>query len=76
MKIIVDTNLCESNGVCEGLAPELFRLDDAGRLDVQAAGDLTSEQCERAARAVQYCPKGALRLVEGSPTDRPERTQP
>jgi ferredoxin len=76
MKIIVDAMLCEANGVCEGIAPELFRLDDAGRLQIDAAGPLTPEQRARVDRAVRCCPKGALRLVGNGPTDPPERTQP
>lgn len=77
MKIIVDANLCEGNGVCEGLAPEFFRLDDGGRLQVHAADAPTSEQRARVARAVRYCPKSALRLVEDDgPPDPLERTHP
>ena len=75
MKIIVDATLCEGNGVCEAIAPELFRLDDAGQLRVDSTGPVTAEQRTRAAKAVRCCPKGALRLVDGR-TDPPERTQP
>ena len=28
MRVVVDYDLCESNGICEGLAPEVFRVDD------------------------------------------------
>ena len=28
MKIKVDFDLCETNGLCEGIAPEVFELDD------------------------------------------------
>lgn len=75
MKIIVDTDLCEGNGVCEGLAPELFRVDDSGQLHVHA--DPAPELRDRAARAVRYCPRNALRLVEDErPTNQPERSLP
>ncbi|WP_437585644.1 ferredoxin [Sorangium sp. So ce1000] len=77
MKIILDDNLCEGNGVCESIAPELFRFDDGGRLHVHVVDAPTPEHRARAAQAVRYCPKGALRLVEdGDPTHQPERTQP
>ena len=33
MKIKVDFDLCESNGLCEGFAPEVFELDDADYQD-------------------------------------------
>lgn len=75
MKIIVDTDLCEGNGVCEGLAPELFRVDDSGQLHVDA--NPAPELRDRAARAVRYCPRSALRLVEDErPTNQPERSLP
>ena len=33
MRVILDRDLCESNGVCEGLAPEVFRINDDDELD-------------------------------------------
>jgi ferredoxin len=30
MKVKVDFGLCESNGVCIGIIPEVFELDDNG----------------------------------------------
>ena len=34
MRVIVDRDLCESNGVCEGLVPEVFRINDDDELDI------------------------------------------
>lgn len=76
MKIIVDIDLCEGNGVCEGLAPELFRVDDSGQLHIRATAAPTSELRDRAARAVRYCPRNALRIEDERPTNPPERSQP
>jgi ferredoxin len=31
MRVIVDPDLCEGNGVCEHIAPEMFRVGDRRR---------------------------------------------
>lgn len=59
MEVSVDTRLCEANGVCVGIAPGVFALDDEEMLRIQQpAAD--SAEIERVAKAVQLCPKGAL----------------
>ncbi|UDY22299.1 ferredoxin [Nocardioides sp. Kera G14] len=62
-KVRVDWDLCESNGVCEALAPEMFELDDDDMLQVS---DPTVTDANRSSveRAVASCPKSALRIVE------------
>ena len=35
MKVKVDFDLCESNALCEALAPEVFELDDDDYLQVK-----------------------------------------
>ena len=35
MRVIVDRDLCEGQGFCEQLAPEVFQLDDAGVLHLR-----------------------------------------
>ena len=32
MKVVVDFDLCQSNGICQGLAPEVFEVRDDGYL--------------------------------------------
>ncbi len=61
-KVTVDWDLCESNGLCEALVPEMFELDDDDLLHVS---DPTVTDANRAAveRAVSSCPKAALRIV-------------
>ncbi|MBV8236128.1 MAG: ferredoxin, partial [Acidimicrobiia bacterium] len=34
MRVVVDRDLCESNGVCEGLVPSVFRINDDDELDI------------------------------------------
>ncbi|MEU6131243.1 ferredoxin [Saccharopolyspora sp. NPDC047091] len=58
MEIGVRPELCEANGVCAGLAPEVFELDDDERLHVHRP--VPVEQVELVSKAVQLCPKGAL----------------
>jgi ferredoxin len=63
MKVTVDHDLCEANGICAGLAPEVFDLDDDDQLHIllpQVPARLT----DATRRAVGSCPKNALRLEE------------
>jgi ferredoxin len=62
-RIVVDRELCESNGVCVKTAPDMFVIDDDDklRLLVERPSD---EQMEKARAAVRRCPKRALSLVE------------
>jgi ferredoxin len=62
MRLIVDPDLCEGNGVCEKLAPEIFRLgdDDQARVLVDHPPDSASGKVEQ---AIRRCPRQAIRLV-------------
>lgn len=62
MKILVDYDLCESNGVCVKIAPDVFRLDENDEL--QHNESPPAEQHEKVKKAVMRCPRGALRLEE------------
>lgn len=63
MKVKADFDLCESNGLCEAFAPEMFQLDDDDFL--QILDDEVTPANEAAARqAVSACPKAALKIVE------------
>jgi ferredoxin len=59
----VDAGACEANGVCAGLVPEVFELDDDDSLHV-LAGDVPAELVATVQLAVRSCPKAALRLTE------------
>lgn len=63
MKIVVNWSLCEGNGNCEGVAPELFELDDDDQLQVL---DETPPEALRAKAeaAVRACPKNALSIED------------
>ena len=60
MRVIVDRDLCEANGVCAGLVPEVFRLDDDDELHI-TEGEVPPELAAQVRHAVQSCPKTALR---------------
>lgn len=59
MKVSVDFDLCDSNAVCCGLAPELFEIRDDGYLEIldENPPETMRSQAEDAA---QCCPKGAI----------------
>ena len=63
MKVVVDRAACEANGVCESIAPEVFRVNDDDELELlnERPGE---ELREKVAQAVRRCPKLALSIVE------------
>jgi ferredoxin len=63
MRVVVDRDLCEANGVCAGLAPDVFDLDDEDYLDI-AAGEVPAASADAVRRAVASCPRLALSLAD------------
>ncbi|CAM2773298.1 ferredoxin [Mycobacterium intermedium] len=63
MKIEVDWDLCESNGVCMGIIPEVFLLDDQDMLHVLQP-EVTPENEELVRDAVRQCPRQAISIQE------------
>jgi ferredoxin len=63
MKVTVDRDLCEANGVCANLVPQIFGLDDDDYLHI-TPGDVPAELADQVRLAVQSCPKMALSLEE------------
>ena len=62
-KIEVDWGLCESNGVCMGIIPEVFRLEDDDTLTVLQS-EVTPENEEQVRDAVRQCPRQAISISE------------
>jgi ferredoxin len=58
MRVIVDETLCEANGFCESLAPDIFEI---GNSDVVHVVD---GEVPEHLHIVDQCPKAALRLVD------------
>jgi ferredoxin len=63
MEVRVDALVCEANGVCEGLAPEVFRLDDDDVLHIVQPNP-SDDLADRVRHAVRSCPKAALSVHE------------
>ncbi|MDZ5620480.1 ferredoxin [Nocardioides bizhenqiangii] len=63
MKIKVDFDLCESNAMCEALAPDVFELDDDDFLQLNT-DEVTPENEQRVRQAVAACPRAAISLAE------------
>jgi ferredoxin len=63
MRVVVDSTLCESNGVCARLVPEVFVVDDEDRLQIKQE-HLPEALRARVEHAVRRCPKLALSIVE------------
>ena len=64
MDVQVDPDLCEANGRCVLVAPEVFELDDDDILHITPPGPEADP--ERLSRAVASCPLNALSLVQDS----------
>jgi ferredoxin len=70
MKVTVDHDLCEANGVCASITPEVFDLDDEDHLRILLP-QVPARLADLVERAVGSCPKMALRLAgEPAPADR------
>jgi ferredoxin len=63
VKVIVDFDLCTSNGVCMGIAPEIFEVRDDGYLYILIEHP-GPEFDEKLREAVASCPNGAISLEE------------
>ncbi len=63
MRVFVDPELCEANGVCEQVAPAVFSLGDEERARVLV--ERPAEELRVAVEtAVRRCPRRAIRLQE------------
>ena len=62
-KIEVDWGLCESNGVCMGIIPEVFRLEDDDTLTILQE-DVTPENEAQVREAVRQCPRQDISITE------------
>ncbi|CDO06128.1 ferredoxin [Mycolicibacterium cosmeticum] len=62
-RIEVDFGLCESNGVCMGVIPEVFDLDDQDYLHVLTE-EITPANEHQVREAVRQCPRQAIAIVD------------
>jgi ferredoxin len=66
LKILVDYDACESNGLCVLASPDVFELDEEDNLHLRT-DEPPSELIAGVEAAVRACPKQALRLVGRRP---------
>jgi ferredoxin len=62
-KINVDFDLCESNAMCEALAPDHFEVDDDDYLQILDE-KVPDEDLALIEQAVASCPKSAISIVD------------
>jgi ferredoxin len=64
-RVIVEPDVCENNGVCERLAPEIFALSDDESAPVQVLLDpIDDDRRALADQAARSCPKQAITVVD------------
>ncbi|WP_026917456.1 ferredoxin [Gordonia shandongensis] len=63
MRISCDYDLCESNAVCVGMAPDVFELDDDDNLLI-LQDDVDEARREEMRQVVASCPRSALSIVD------------
>ncbi|MCA9626976.1 MAG: ferredoxin [Myxococcales bacterium] len=63
MKIRIDYDLCEANGVCVKFAPTVFELDDDDNLHLLIA-EPAEELRDQVKKAEQRCPKAAISVED------------
>ena len=59
MRVHLDRARCEGHGVCEELAPEVYRLDDEGELEI-LTDPVPPELAGKAQSGARLCPVAAL----------------
>ena len=63
MRVVVDFDACQSNAICEGLAPEVFEVRDDGFLYVLQENPDESLR-KKVEDAVRSCPTQAISIEE------------
>ncbi len=63
MKVVVDFDLCQSNGICQAMAPDVFEVRDDGYLYVLQESPDESLRTD-VESAVKSCPVQAISIQE------------
>jgi len=63
MRVVVDWDVCESNAICQGIAPEVFEVrdDDNLYLLIEQPDESLRPKIEQ---AVRMCPKQAISIED------------
>ncbi len=63
MKVVINFDLCEANGVCENICPEVFKVDDDDMLQILIE-EPGSELRSKLEDSIRLCPRQAISLEE------------
>ncbi|HWC38416.1 MAG TPA: ferredoxin [Acidimicrobiales bacterium] len=63
MRVVVDYDLCESNALCMGVAPEVFEVRDDDNLYILNENP-PEELRDKVEQAVRLCPKAAISIED------------
>jgi ferredoxin len=63
MRVLVDYDLCESNALCMGLAPEVFEVREDDSLYVLNK-EPSEELRHKVTAAASACPKAAITITQ------------
>jgi ferredoxin len=63
MRVVVDPELCETNSICMGIAPEVFEVGDDDSVTVLLENPPESLRAD-VLKAVRLCPQRAIAIVE------------
>jgi ferredoxin len=63
MKVTVDFDLCESNAICMGIAPEVFEVRDDDFLYILDENPPEALR-PKLEEAVASCPRAAIKLID------------
>jgi ferredoxin len=64
VKVVIDADLCQGQGRCFSIAPNVFGFDDLGNGVVLGDGTLTSETLKLAQLAMANCPEHAITIED------------
>lgn len=62
--IELDRERCEGHGMCEQIAPRIYRLDDEGELEILVDSPLPDHLVGSAEAGARVCPVAALRVID------------
>jgi len=63
MRVVVDYDLCESNALCMGVAPDVFEVRDDDNLYLLTENP-PEELRDKVEQAVRLCPKAAISIQD------------
>jgi ferredoxin len=63
MRVVVDYDLCESNALCMGVAPEVFEVREDDNLYILDENP-PEEMRDKVEQAVRLCPKAAISIED------------